>query len=388
MSFMIVNTGRAASRAFYLNLRAQTEVLSFSRDQFDQAVTDFITAQSTAGLESIAAAIDAAATIDDSAPTVDLVFHGVRPRLGFPFESQQNIELLTFVRDRIGIDTIFLSVREPADVLRSEMNRRLAAMVGDWAFPDIGMGWAASFTPSDISALRGWPIPQPLEIETDLDVDYQAMATQIAERSGKVASLFGLFASVFLHVHLVSYEDFVESPAHTFDRMAALAGFAFDTPALVGTPLNGLTNRFLVYNPITLDLGPGRRVRFRFEVEGVIGLCDDWGVHLPLDVDTSDAMASVSEAVAAPIGLGVDTEDLAGLVPAEQRVALGSARAIVDVLGRVFAANCDVMDEVYRQQVYLAAVPDSALETFMEVNAEDISATEKLLRGARAGAPY
>ena len=46
------------------------------------------------------------------------------------------------------------------------------------------------------------------------------------------------------------------------------------------------------------------------------------------------------------------------------------------------------MDEVYRQQVYLAAVPDSALETFMEVNAEDISATEKLLRGARAGAPY
>ena len=290
MSFMIVNTGRAASRAFYLNLRAQTEVLSFSRDQFDQAVTDFITAQSTAGLESIAAAIDAAATIDDSAPTVGLVFHGVRPRLGFPFESQQHIELLTFVRDRIGIDTIFLSVREPADVLRSEMNRRLAAMVGDWAFPDIGMGWAASFTPSDISALRGWPIPQPLEIETDLDVGYQAMATQIAERSGKVASLFGLFASVFLHVHLVSYEDFVESPAHTFDRMAALAGFAFDTPALVGTPLNGLTNRFLVYNPITLDLGPGRRVRFRFEVEGVIGLCDDWGVHLPLDVDTSDAM--------------------------------------------------------------------------------------------------
>ena len=69
MSFMIVKHREGGQRAFYLNLRAQTEVLSFSRDQFDQAVTDFITAQSTAGLESIAAAIDAAATIDESAPT-------------------------------------------------------------------------------------------------------------------------------------------------------------------------------------------------------------------------------------------------------------------------------------------------------------------------------
>ncbi|MHC4990051.1 MAG: hypothetical protein ACYTGC_03635, partial [Planctomycetota bacterium] len=84
MSFMVINTGRTASRAFYLNLSRQPGVLAFNRYAVDHVVRSYIERKRTRPLEQLGDGYDRFRMIHGPDAMLAIVFHAVRLRLNVP----------------------------------------------------------------------------------------------------------------------------------------------------------------------------------------------------------------------------------------------------------------------------------------------------------------
>lgn len=400
---MVVNTGRTASRAFYLNLRAQPDPVVCSRTGFDFVTSCFISYHVKKPLRDLIRTYDASSRLAGEPPLWGIVFHGVRPRLAYPFDSERNRALLTAVRDELNVHTVFLPVRDPEAVFLSELNRRLATTLGDWVFPERSLGWQRRFRLQDLARLET-TVGQPLGDATHRSEDIEPLARDMATRTGKSFSIYRLFKSVFPRVYLIPYERFLERPREVLQLLAQAAGFRFANNALADIRLNSLANRLLCYNPITLhmrdDALPGRfkerfagllrrggsfphgpyDVRFRFEIAEVIELCDDWGTYVPLDVDCTEALPRVAEDLSAHIGLGVNIRDLAALAPSE-RALVQNPRFLSDLVSAiapVFEANYEHTKAHYRG-LYFNELPPEARKILWEVNGRECEQIRELL---------
>ena len=378
VSFVVVNTGRAASRAVHLNLRAQPGLSGCSRYHLDEIVTAFIDRGSLDPLDALAG--DLGARLNG---VLGFVFHGVRPRLAFPFDDPRNLAVLRALRDRLGIETAYLVVREPRQVLHSELNRQLALVAGDWRFP--ASSWRSVVQEHELGRAAAGPI-EPIDTEGVAAQDLGSLAEDIAGRTGKVGSLYRLFDSVFADVVVIPYDLLADNPGAVFDAMAARSGFGMVDRQLVGVRLNGLANRLLVYNPFQLVVD-GRALRLRFEMEPVIGRCDDWGTHTPLRIESGPVLADMAARFDLPVGLGVDTVDLESASPHQRnRLSAPDFEArVVEHVRASFVANFTAAYDAYRHDVYRVEWPEEPWERFALANADEIDVTQALLDEARAG---
>lgn len=390
MTFMIVNSGRAASRAFYLNLRAQGRLLLCSRHELDAAVVHSLETGDLSRISRLARTMEATDLLGLRNEGRGLVFHGARPKLRLPFGHEDNVRLLTAIRDQLGIEVVFFVVRQPEDVLRSEINRRLAEIAGDWSFPSSALGWHRPFTLEQVAALRNETPPALPTPRLNPDVDFAALTRDISVRTGKPFALFKLFDRVFPHAFVIRYEDFVGDAAGILQRIAERAGFAFDHEALAETKLNGLGNRLLTYNPamVALDDPPGSTgavVRYRLEIRAAVELCDDWGQLDPLDVRLPPSLAEVEADVGTDLGLGISRADTAPLASSHHALVRDPefAQGILDAIGELFARNYRFMKTLYKDQIYVNEVPHEALSVFRAANRDDYERMETVLQGTR-----
>lgn len=392
MSFMIVNTGRAASRAFYLNLRLQQGLVTCSRTQFDVAVTRFIRWGNRAPLDLLTQTLRVSSAVSSSSPNLGIVFHGARPRLAYPFDTDRNRSLLSMVRDNLGVTNVFLPVRNPEDVFLSEINRQLAKAEGDWTFPSDLLCWKNVFTPENIAALKSVAFPEWPERRIHRQKNLESLARDVAIRTGKQFSMYQLFKAVFPNIYLIPYERFLHSPYEIFDKIGKISGFRFTDHSLIEPKLNSLSNRLLVYNPFTLALPrlpnyqhhrwPGRfrrlprqkeyRVRFRFEITSAVELCDDWGAYLSVNMDCSSLLPEVVKDLDAPISLGVNAKDFAEL-PQTYRSLVRNPSFVEELVGTiapVFRWNYEYTKSRYRE-LYLDELPPEAVRAFREANSDE-----------------
>lgn len=402
MSFMVVNTGRAASRAFYLNLKAQPNLLTCSRYEFDRIVTQFINSNRQQALSGLASDIRDSRSLSGGERPWGVVFHGARPRLVYPFNVERNRIFLEAVRDRLGITVVFFPVRDPEDVLLSELNRFLARQVGDWSFPQDAVYWRRPFRAPD---LAGAPIDYPVgksDSRWFSAFEFETTIRKIALRTGKVMSMLQLFESVFPRVIIIPYEDFLSRPADVFSAMGKEAGFEFQNEKLVFTKLNSLSNRLLVYNPIEFGFGDlnterckknwrnllgnrrraGDSIKFRFEIEKVITLCDDWGLHESLGFDCSEYLPNVAGDIASGIGLGYRSADFAGLSSSQQSMIMDPRfqEDLVGKIGPLFDNNYVFTKNFYRQ-LYLKEIPENGRRIFREMNGREHELISDALNG-------
>jgi len=395
MSFLIVNTGRAASRAFYLNLRAQPGLLTCSRTQFDNMVTRYICLNFKGNIHSLARTVQTARRITESPLPHGIVFHGARPRLAYPFNSRRNKALLTAVRNELGIDSVFLVIRDSEKCFLSELNRRLAKPLGDWKFPENQLGWKKTFSVEDLADIKSRRIPHRdpcLKDQLKPNMDISALARKSSVRTGKLFAMYQLFHSVFPEVYLIRYERFLENPRSIFDQIASKIGFRFSDYSLAEIKLNSLSNRLLIYNPVTLSLAgtdtrwggnwhtsfsrfalrQGRQVRLRFEIQNVIQLCDDWGVYQPLGPDCSKALPHVANDLGGRIGIGVHVDDLFSLSSSDRALIQNRnfLEELIEALAPVFEKNYDHSKTLYKS-TYFTELPTEAKRIFWEINGEE-----------------
>ncbi|NIP73418.1 MAG: hypothetical protein GWO16_10490 [Gammaproteobacteria bacterium] len=401
---MVVNTGRAASRAFYINLKIQPDVIVPSRHSFDRAVKLFIKMRSGAALGRIARWYREQLR-DRPEAVMGIVFHSVRPNLRCPYHSRRNVAFLSAVRDLLDVDTVFFPVREPRTLFLSELNRRMAKKVHDWSFPKGMNGWKRRWWLSELACpgplQDASAYPRPWVSEAAL----QKLSQKISVRTGKVFSLYELFSSVFDRVLIFDYEEFIEDPAALFAKMGERGNFCFTDRSLVHTRLNSLANRFLIYNPFEINLGrwspqtpesvgPGgwarkagvkpfarrrravssrckpfrRRCRCRFEIPEVLTVCEDWGEYQQVPADCASRLKSVSEALGSHVALGVREADALHL-SGEELDLLGSG--VSRSIAPRFAANFQIMNRFYREHVHFEAVPDGLFDIFWSASRKE-----------------
>jgi hypothetical protein len=387
MSFLVVNTGRAASRAFYLNLKRQEGVLSLSRYALDGAIKRYLRKNRAARLRRFVKAYQLSRELLGRDVVPGLVLHDY-----FPIDHPRIKKALEFLRDELSIETVFFPVRPPRGFVRSQLNRSLADRAGDWAFDQTQGAWRSSYTLEDLAALARRPAdpPGPIADVPAFDAEeLRAMALAFAKSTGKVHSLFRLFQSVFSDVRYVDYEDFVEHPSETFRRMAAVGGFRFEDESLVHVKLNSLVNRLLSYNPICVihprtSRFPRRHrphVRYRFELSDVLPLCDDWGHYEKLEVDCSEYLGPIEADFGSRLAVGISLEDVRNYSDLEGELLRdpGFVGRMLQGVAPIFVQNYARSREFYRERLYLREIPESVFEAFWEENGAEYEA----LRDAR-----
>ena len=197
---MVVNTGRAASRAFYLTLRGQPGVVAFNRYVLDKAVRMYIKRNLTAPLRKLVDGYDAFRTVRGEDAQLALVFHAARRRFNVPYDDPRNEKVLRVLRDQLGLKTVFFPVRDPKKLVLSELNRHLSGQVGDWRFAHRKGNWRESFTLAELAAVREAP-PARVDFEPETATvsmdDMLGMARDFSAKTGKIHSLFRMFHKVF-----------------------------------------------------------------------------------------------------------------------------------------------------------------------------------------------
>jgi hypothetical protein len=190
-----------------------------------------------------------------------------------------------------------------------------------------------------------------------IKADFAALANDISKRTARSRALHRLFTDVFDRVIPIDYRQIVDDPRSVFQTIADEAGFEFTDDRLIGTKLNGLDNRLMIYNPFVVGLS--RPVRFRFEASPAIELCEDWGSYRSLDVDCS-TLGEIADRVGNSIGVGISVTDEAALT-VEDRELISSADFLGSVLPHaagIHLASHRFTADVYRNNVYRTALPD------------------------------
>lgn len=399
MPYMIVNTGRAASRAFYLNLRAQPDLIIPSRAQFDELISNYKQQDST--LHGFTRTIGLREKISGSFPPLGIVFHGVRPRLSFPFNNARNRSLLSDVRDKLGITIAFLVVRDPEKAFLSELNRRIATPFGDWKFQENILKWKKHYTLEDLEDLKHLDSLPSVNLPLQRNINIEALARDISVRTGKLFSLYQLFKAVFPKIYLIQYEQFLEKPRAVFEHIGRFSDNRFINYSLAETKLNGLANRLLIYNPIKLSLPKlkgdrlrnwkkkilrknqsitGNQVRLRFEIEDVIELCEDWGVYKSVGIDCNNFIPNVAKDLKSKIGIGVNVNDLMSLPSSERNLFRNQdfLKELVGILAPVFRRNYDETKAFYKK-LNFSCLPPEAQRISWEVNGREHEKMRELL---------
>ena len=259
MAFMVLNTGRTASRAFYLNLKRQRSVLSVSRTYLDAAISRFMSKGDSSSLVRVEGILKALRGHACGNTAFGTVFHGVRPLLAYPFSDERNREVLKALRDRWGIRTVFFPIRDPRDVFLSSMNRSLAHAAGDWRFPPDVFGWKNQFSFDELSNGAATGSEDRSSPKGDPGLLHK-IAVHISERTGRLHSLYELFSAVFDEIYLVDYRKLLEDPEAIYRGIAEVGGFSFDDTTLLRRPwwfADGTVRQTLLHGvsrPVPADL--------------------------------------------------------------------------------------------------------------------------------------
>ena len=134
MSFLMVNTGRTASRAFHLNFKLQPGVVTSSRYELDLAAKRYFGWRLRAPLDKLIGGYRMSRAPLHGGAVSGLVFHGACNRLLYPYDQPRNVQFLSILRDGLGIDKVFFPVRDPKTLFLSQLNHSLASRVGGMHF--------------------------------------------------------------------------------------------------------------------------------------------------------------------------------------------------------------------------------------------------------------
>lgn len=422
-NFMIINSGRAASRAFYLNFKKQNNFITISRYLLDEAITSFIEHDDLRLLKKCINDLKFQQSILNF--PICIVIHGLRPRLKFPFNDKKNIKLLNILKTELNIEKVFIPVREPEELLLSEINRLLALAAGDWTFPLHLTGWKHQFDFKDLIGNTFTPMPERYEKLRDLllnkienysvvsekkisffdkvqnifcdigslrqtpkDLPHRSgqaenklsdMARKIRIRSGKLFSIFTLFNDVFNDVYTFDYKLLITHPCELFNTISDCVGTTFQDESLADTKMNSIRNRFLINNSFFIKVFDVP-IRFRLEIDGIIDICDDWELYSKLPHDFSDILAPIENDLKAKIVLGINS-NYRDKLPAHCHHFFQKTRFAEEIANTVlliFVSNYTLVKKIYTSDIYLQKLPESVFKIFMDENSSEYEKIENL----------
>ncbi|MEM6637406.1 MAG: hypothetical protein AAF667_16105 [Pseudomonadota bacterium] len=340
---------------------------------------------------------------------VGIVFHGFRPLMLAPFDHPQNVAFLKDVRTRLGVESAFLVVRDYDGLLLSQLNRRLAHLAGNWAFKAGHISWRDAYSSGDLDALQSDTIGGPPP-DYEIKPDIEGLTEGVWERTGRFASIWRLFSQVFDRLYIVPYELFVKEPDATIRAIGDKAGTPLHDHPLSSVKLNSLSNRLMIYNPITLNVpadggsGSYKRgwkdillpqraarkryksqgeasVRFRFEITDVIEHCKDWGTFIPSGVDCTHQLPEVSADLGQPISFGLWRDQLDLLSDGARKYVMDPVflERFAEVFAPIFRANYVFFRRRYKEEINLRTVPDAARKIYRDGIATDMREYEDML---------
>ena len=421
MSFMVLNTGRVASQYFYINLKLQQHIIMPSRYQFDNVVKSFIKRRYKKPLTKL---IQYRKNELDRQPGLSfgIVFHSARRNLLYPLSSEKNIEFLKLCKNELELDTVFFPVRDPDKVFKSELNRQLARIIGDWSFP-IGMnGWQNKWRLNDCKIMEKNALQHddcfdflPKEFNRE---DLKDFSRKFIIDSAKIYSLYSLFEKVFENVKVFDYDHLFHSPKKVFSSMAKEKGFSFTDFSLTKTRLNSLPNRFMLYNSFTLEIDSHtqrlwnnrgisnktnigikqktslkriiidkqnpflRSCRFKFEIPEVISVCEDWGKYEQIDLVSDNLMPSIQNAIGSQIGIGIHSNDKIIFTQKEIKEML---KTIYLVICPRFDKNFKILIDYYKTYVYHRELPISHFyDDYKKTNKDEFLNMKTVLKSPEA----
>tara|TARA_B100000242_G_scaffold288606_1_gene257074 strand:+ start:109 stop:1389 length:1281 start_codon:yes stop_codon:yes gene_type:complete len=417
MSFMVVNTGRVASQYFYINLNLQPNILMPSRYQFDYITKSFIKRRYHYPLNKLVK-IKKNELSKRPGLCFGIVFHSARRNLVYPLNSQKNVDFLKILRDDLALNTIFFPVRDPNKVFKSEMNRQLARIVGDWSFP-LGLnGWQKRWRLNQCEELKKQDLnhdrlagflPQKIDHKILKDTSKKFIIN-----TAKIFSLYNLFDKIYDNVKVFEFEHLFNHPENIFKSMAEEKGFSFTDLSLINAKLNSLPNRFLLYNNFTLEvdsetqkcwngMGISKKIKFgfkqksalkrllidkqnpfvrscrmKFEIPEVMSVCEDWGKYEQVGLVPERAMPMTYDAVNAKIAIGMHCDD----------VPIFTAHEIEDMIKTIHSVICPRFDknfkilfDYYRNHVYLKKIPSGDLyNVFKKQNYQEFLDFDSILK--------
>ena len=390
---MVVNTGRVASQYFYINLNLQPNIFIPSRYQFDYVTKSFIKRRYYYPLKKLIK-IKENELSRRRGSCFGIVFHSARRNLVYPLSSQKNIDFLKVLRDDLELNTIFFPVRDPDKVFKSEMNRQLARIVGDWSFP-LGLnGWQKKWSLNQCKELKeqdlkhdGWAgfLPQKIDHE-----NLKEFSKKFIINTAKIFSLYNLFDKIYDNVKIFEFEQLFNSPKNVFKGMAEEKGFSFTDFSLINARLNSLPNRFLIYNSFILEVdsetqkcwtnmgiseeskfgfkhkSPFKRFfidrqnpfkrscRIKFEIPEVMSVCEDWGKYEQVGSIPENIMPMTYEVVKTNIVIGMHCDDISAFTANEIK---DMVKTIHSVICPRFDKNFKILFDYYQNHVYAKKIP-------------------------------
>ena len=393
MSFMVLNTGRVASQYFYINLSLQPNIIVPSRYEFDNVVKSFIKRRYRSPLKNLAK-YRKNELRQNPKSCFGIVFHSARRNLVYPLNSKKNIEFLKVLKDELELNTIFFPVRDPDKVFKSEMNRQLARIVGDWSFP-LGLnGWKKKWSLTHCKTLEKQDL-----IHDDFagflpkNINYKNLkesSKNFIINTAKLYSLYNLFNEIFENVKVFEFECLFDTPKKVFRSMGEEKGFLFSDFSLTKAKLNSLPNRFMLYNSFTLEIDSQiqkiwqekgvskkekiglkqktslkrilfdkqnpfiRSCRFKFEISEVMKVCEDWGKYEQIDLIPNDIMPLTYDAIGSMVGIGIHCDDRPMFNAEEINEMI---KTIHLVICPRFDKNFKILLNYYKNNVYYKKIP-------------------------------
>ncbi len=416
MSFMVLNTGRVASQFFYINLKIQSDIIMPSRYEFDYVVKSFLKRRYKSPLYKMKKKLKMELIQNPNAIS-GIVFHSLRRNLIYPLNSKRNVDFLKACQNILGIKVIFFPVRDLNAVYKSELNRQLARIVGDWSFPNTMNGWRYHWKMNHYNSLKTLALNDnncfeylPKKIIED---DLQNFSRKFIVERAKIYSLYKLYSNVFNNVKIFDYSHLFNSPDKVFEKMGKVAGFKVSNPSMIKTRLNGLANRFMLYNgfSIRIDMQTLREwkkkgintekrrniyqnfslkkimmndynpfllcCRFKFEIPEVIRVCEDWGQYQKLITLDDKLLPSVVETLGSKIAIGVQEDDKKNFSNDELNEML---KYIIDVICPRFNKNFEILMKYYKNYVYEKDLKQSNLYSqFKKENQSEYNEINKIL---------
>ena len=419
MSFMVLNTGRVASQYFYINLSLQPNIIMPSRYEFDNVAKSFIKRRYKSPLKNLAQYRKNELRKKPMA-CFGIVFHSARRNLVYPLNSKKNIKFLKALKDQLELNTIFFPVRDPDKVFKSEMNRQLARIVGDWSFP-IGLnGWQKKWSLTECKTLEKQDmIHEDCGAFLPKEINYKSLkefSKNFVIKTAKIYSLYSLFDEIFDKVKVFEFEYLFDSPNKVFKSMGEEKGFLFSDFSLTKAKLNSLPNRFMLYNNFTIEIDNQaqkdwqdkgiskkekmglkqktslkrifydkqnpflRSCRFKFEIPEVIRVCEDWGKYEQIDLISKDVMPITYDAIGATIGIGIHCDD-------RLMFSMEEINEMIKIINLVicprFDKNFKILLNYYKNNVYCKKIPiGNFYNDFKKNNKKEFQEFDKILKNS------
>ena len=419
MSFMVLNTGRVASQYFYINLSLQPNIIMPSRYEFDNVAKSFIKRRYRSPLKNLAQYRENELRKKPTA-CFGIVFHSARRNLVYPLSSKKNIDFLKALKDELKLDTIFFPIRDPDKVFKSEMNRQLARIVGDWSFP-LGLnGWKKKWSLTHCKTLdKHGLIHDDCDDFLPKEINYKNLkesSRNFIISTAKIHSLYKLFDQIFGNVKVFEYEYLFDAPKKIFRSMGEEKGFSFSDFSLTKAKLNSLPNRFMLYNSFTLvidrqmqknwqEKGISKKekigikqktslkrilfdkqnpfiksCRFKFEIPKVMRVCEDWGKYEQIDLISKDEMPLTHDAIGSIIGIGIHCDDRPIFTKEEINEMIKTIRLVICPR---FDKNFKILLDYYRNNVYHQEIPiGDFYNDFKKNNKQEFLDIEKILKNS------